>query len=206
MPGGTVPFIVHKIVSQEELEGTITYETSRINFIGRGRELKNPRALDNDNALLNTVGTVLDPIMSMRSRVRLEPGEEKHIYFLTGTTNSREDALNIAEKYGEVAKLEKTYNSYNRAIQLELKSLGIKASQGNMYQSLASYILFLHSGRSDRENYIKNIKKHQEDLWAYGISGDLPIVMALVNSEEDMDLVRALIKMHYYWSSKGIKG
>jgi len=203
--GGTVPFIMHKIVTQEELEGSITYETSRINFIGRGRDLKSPSALDNNNTLLNTVGTVLDPIMSMRSRVRLEQGEEKHIYYITGTTNSREDALNLAEKYEEVAKLEKTFNSYNRAIQLELKSLGLKASQGNMYQSLASYILFLHSGRSDRESYIKNINKHQEDLWAYGISGDLPIVMALVKSEEDMDLVRALIKMHYYWRSKGLK-
>ena len=203
--GGTVPFILHKIVTEGELEGIITYETSRVNFIGRGRELKNPRALDNDAALLNTVGTVLDPIMSMRSTVRLEAGEEKYIYFITGTANSREDALIIAEKYEEITKLEKTYNAYNRAVQLELKSLGVKASQANMYQSLASYILFLHSGRSDRENYIKNINKHQEDLWAYGISGDLPIVMALVNSEEDMDLVRALIKMHYYWRSKGLK-
>nr|WP_106058387.1 glucoamylase family protein [Clostridium vincentii] len=202
---GTVPFIVHKIITDGEIEGVVTYETSRINFIGRGRELKNPKALDNDAALLNTVGTVLDPIMSMRAALRLEAGEEKDVYFITGTANSKEDALSIAGKYEEITKLRKSYNAYNRAVQLELKGLGIKSSQANTYQSLASYILFLHNCRTDRENSIKNINKHQEDLWAYGISGDLPIVMALVNSENDMELVRGLIKMHCYWKNKGLK-
>ncbi|MDS0526686.1 glycosyl transferase [Clostridium sp. SHJSY1] len=202
---GTVPFIFHKVISRYELEGAITYETSRLNFIGRNRSLKSPQVLDNDAPLLNTVGTVLDPIMSLRSRIRLEAGEEKEIYYITGTTNSKEEALEVAKSYEEVGKLEKAYNAYSRAVQLELKGLGIKSAQANIYQRLASYILFLHSGRSDREEYIKNIKFNQQDLWAYGISGDLPIAMVVVQSEDDMDLVRGMIKMHYYWKSKGLK-
>ena len=70
--GGKVPYIFHKVVVNGASEGDITYETSRINFIGRNRELKHPRAMDNDRTLENTVGTVLDPIMSLRVRVRLE--------------------------------------------------------------------------------------------------------------------------------------
>ncbi len=232
---GTVPYIFHKAITASEMEGAITYETSRVNFIGRNRDLRNPSAMDNDSALLNTVGIVLDPIMSMRVRLRLEPGDVKEVYYITGTTNDKEEAFNdsallntvgivldpimsmrvrlrlepgdvkevyyitgttndkeealaLAEEYGEVTKLDKVFNSYNKAIQLELKALGIKSSQANVYQSLASYILFLHSGRRDREDYIKNISKHQQDLWAYGISGDLPIAMAVVKGEEDMDL------------------
>ena len=202
---GTVPYIFHKAITASEMEGAITYETSRVNFIGRNRDLRNPSAMDNDSALLNTVGIVLDPIMSMRVRLRLEPGDVKEVYYITGTTNDKEEALALAEEYGEVTKLDKVFNSYNKAIQLELKALGIKSSQANVYQSLASYILFLHSGRRDREDYIKNISKHQQDLWAYGISGDLPIAMAVVKGEEDMDLVRGMIKMHYYWKMKGLK-
>ncbi|WP_341480421.1 GH36-type glycosyl hydrolase domain-containing protein [Clostridium cibarium] len=202
---GVVPYIVHKIISPHELEGAVTYETSRVNFIGRNRSLKSPKVLDNDAPLLNTVGTVLDPIMSLRARIRLEANEEKEVYYITGTTNSKEEALEIAKKYEEISKLEKAYSSYSRAIQLELKSLGIKSAQANIYQRLASYILFLHSGRADREDYIKNIKFNQQDLWAYGISGDLPIAMVLVKDEDDMDLARGMIKMHYYWKSKGLK-
>lgn len=201
----TVPFIFHNLVTEEELVGSITYETSRVNFIGRNRDLEEPRAMDNDASLSNTVGTVLDPIMSMRCGLRLEKGEEKIIYYVTGTANSREDILELIEKYNNVGKLESTFVSYGKAVQLELKALGIKSSQANIYQRLASYILFLHSGRSDREEYIKNIHNSQQDLWAYGISGDLPIAMALVKDSKDMDLIRAMIKMHYYWKSKGLK-
>ena len=44
-----------------KLEGTITYETSRLNFIGRNRNLRFPKVMDDDAPLINTVGTVLDP-------------------------------------------------------------------------------------------------------------------------------------------------
>lgn len=199
------PFIFHNLITEEDLQGGITYETSRINFIGRNRDLEQPRAMDNDVVLGNTVGTVLDPIMSMRARVRLEKGEEKTIYYVTGTANSREDILELIDKYNNVGKLESTFVSYSKAVQLELKTLGIKSAQANIYQRLASYILFLHSGRSDREEYIKNIHNNQQDLWAYGISGDLPIAMALVKDSNDIDLIRSMIKMHYYWKSKGLK-
>ena len=203
---GEVPYIFHKAIFQKNIEEeTITYETARVNFIGRNRDLSNPRALDNDVALINTVGTVLDPIMSIRTKVTLNPNEEKNVYYITGTAKSREKALELVDKYSQVGNIHKSFDAYNRSIQIELKHLGIKSSQANIYQSLASYILFLHTGREDREDYIKNITKNQQDLWAYGISGDLPIALALVKSEEDMDLIRGMLKMHYYWRIKGLK-
>lgn len=79
--GAKVPYIFHKVIVNGELEGSISYETSRINFIGRNRELKFPLAMDNDKSLDNTVGTVLDPIMSIRARIRLE-GNSKKIFIL----------------------------------------------------------------------------------------------------------------------------
>lgn len=203
--GSTTPYIVHKLVTNENLEEDITYETSRINFIGRNRSLGSPKSLDKEIKLSNTVGTVLDPIMSIRGVLRLSPGEEKIVYYITSTTNSKDEILEIVDKYSEVNKLERCFYSYSKAVLLELRALGIKSEQANIYQRLASYILFLHSGRSDRESYIAGIKHNQQDLWAYGISGDLPIAMALVKTEEDMDLVRGMIKMHYYWKSKGLK-
>lgn len=53
---------------------TIEYETDRKVFIGRGRSLDNPRALDPGVALSGTVGDVLDPVLSLRRGVELPPG------------------------------------------------------------------------------------------------------------------------------------
>ena len=203
--GAKIPYIFHKAVVNGEMEGSVTYETSRLNFIGRNRELKWPRAMDNGKALDNTIGTVLDPIMSLRIRVRLEAGEKKEIYYITGTCESKEDAIEICVENNDAAKLERVFNKYSIATQLELKNLGIKSAQANIFQKLASYIFFTHSGRQDREDYIKNISKHQKDLWAYGISGDLPIALVVVESEDDINLIITMTKLHYYLKIKGVK-
>ncbi|GAA0076616.1 hypothetical protein UT300005_09940 [Clostridium sp. CTA-5] len=203
--GAKVPYIFHKVVANGELEGGISYETSRINFIGRNRELKFPLAMDNDKALNNTVGTVLDPIMSIRARIRLDGNSKKELYFITGTTDSKEAAINICKQNKEANNLEKVFESYSIRTQLELKNLGIRSAQANIFQSLASYIFFLHSGRKDREEYIKNISKHQKDLWSYGISGDLPIIFLTIEHEENINLVTNILNLHYYLKLKGVK-
>ncbi|WP_160683724.1 glucoamylase family protein [Clostridium sp. C2-6-12] len=203
--GAKVPYIFHKIVSEGELEGPITYETSRINFIGRNRELKSPVVMDNDKSLSNTVGTVLDPIMSLRARIRLEPNSKKEIYFLTGISDSKEQIIELCRQNNDFAKLNKVFKNYSISTQLELKNLGIRSGKANSFQSAASEIFFLTSNRKNREEYIVNIKKHQKDLWAYGISGDLPIIMAVIETEEDTNLVLDMIKFHYYLKLKGLK-
>lgn len=203
--GAVTHYIFHSIATNSELDGDLTYETSRLNFIGRNRNLKNPEVMDNDAPLQNAVGTVLDPIMSIRSRVTIQPSEEKIIYYLTGVGESKEEILNLAYKYKEVSVIEKTEDAYNYSNQLELKHIGIRSAQANIYQSLASYILYLHSGRKNREAFIKNISMNQENLWSYGISGDLPIILLVIYGEEDIDLLRQVINMHYYFRIKGIK-
>ncbi|AGF59194.1 cellobiose phosphorylase [Clostridium saccharoperbutylacetonicum] len=202
---GKVPYIFHKAVVKGELEGGISYETSRINFIGRNRELKNPQAMDNDKALDNTVGTVLDPIMSVRVRVRLEPNSKREIFYITGICDSKEQVLNLCREYNNPGKLDKVFEGYSTATQLELKNLGIRSGMANIFQSVASNIFFLSNSRKNREEYIKNISKHQKDLWPYGISGDLPIAMLIIEAEEDMHLVFNMVKFHHYLKLKGVK-
>lgn len=203
--GGEVPYIFHKVLVNGVVEGEVTYETSRINFIGRNRELKNPRVMDNDKVLENTVGTVLDPIMSLRVRVRLEAKEKQEIYFVTGIVDSKYEAINISKEKCNIKDLEELFNKYSIAVQLELVNLKIRSAQANLYQTLASNILFLSSNRKDREESIKNISKHQKDLWAYGISGDLPIILTIIKNEENMHILASVINFHHYLKIKGIK-
>ena len=57
--------------------------------------------MDDDAPLINTVGTVLDPILSLRCSLRIEPGEEKAVYFVTGYGGSKKDVLLLSEKYSK---------------------------------------------------------------------------------------------------------
>lgn len=203
--GAKVPYIYHKVVCDSSLEGNITYETSRINFIGRNRTLKNPKAMDNDKALDNTVGTVLDPIISLRVRVRLEALEEKELYFITGTCESKEDALEVCRTNDKGYKLERLFEKYHNTVQLELRNLEITPAEANAFQDLASNIFYLNENRKLRKDYIKNISKHQKDLWAFGISGDIPIALVVIDDEKDINLIIQVLRFHYYMRNKGVK-
>jgi len=200
-----VPYIYHKVVCDSSFEGNITYETSRINFIGRNRTLKNPKAMDNDKSLENTVGTVLDPIISLRVRVRLEAYEEKELYFITGICNSKEEVLEICRSNDKGFKLERLFEKYHNSVQLELRNLEITPAEADAFQDLAYDIFYLSENRENRQNYIKNISKYQKDLWAFGISGDIPIVLVVIDDEKDINLVIQVLKFHYYIRNKGVK-
>ncbi|GIM28762.1 cyclic beta 1-2 glucan synthetase [Clostridium polyendosporum] len=203
--GQKKPHLMQTVSIKGEKVGALGYETSRINFIGRNRDLKNPKVMDNDAPLENTTGIVLDPIISMRARVEIPPRGEVTVNYITAVGDSKEEVIELAKKYKDVNNVDRVFISSLQQAALEMRYLGIKSFQANLYQSLTSHLLFLNTSRREREEYIKKINKHQRDLWPYGISGDLPIVLLLVKAEDDMDIVRQVVTLHYYWRSKGVK-
>src|SRR5207253_2276089 len=90
---------VHVLAVSGETIGGIQFETDRSRFLGRGHTTFNPLAVMEDRPLSNTVGAVLDPVFSLRCRVRLQPNETTQIVFTTGVAKSHDDAIKLGEKY-----------------------------------------------------------------------------------------------------------
>lgn len=199
------PWLMQTMFIEGAADDEIQYETSRLNFIGRGRGLTNPLCLEGKEALGNTVGNVLDPIISMRKSVKIKPGASCSIIFVNSISDSREDALNMATKYRQMQNIKRVFELSWSQSQVELNYLGIKPNQANLYQLMASKILFINTMVREREYYIKEVSKSQSSLWSYGISGDLPIVLLIVRSESDIGLVKQMLNAHEYWSMKGLK-
>ena len=91
--------------------GHVEYETSRGNFIGRGRNISNPMALY--QPLSNTVGVVLDPMMSIRRVVKVQPGEQREVSFITGCGGSKEEIREMAVKYTQASSIDRAYSCHN---------------------------------------------------------------------------------------------
>ena len=86
-----------------ETIGSLQWETDRARFLGRGRAIRAPAATAAGRALSDTTGAVLDPIVSLRRRVRVPAGETVRVAFSTLVAPSRADALDLAEKYRDPA-------------------------------------------------------------------------------------------------------
>ena len=183
----------------------IEYETDRSQFLGRGKNTGNPEILERDTPLSNTVGSVLDPIFSMRATVCIEPGNTARIFFVTATANSKESIMKLVEKYQSTEACDTSFWLALTRSQVEAKYLDIKAPQMELYQDLISDILFISPQRMKYAQNIKDNRKGQQSLWQYGISGDRPIVLLILNKTNEIELLYELLKAHEYWRLKNLK-
>jgi cyclic beta-1,2-glucan synthetase len=203
--GQETPWLMQTIAVEGEAVGNLQYETNRANFVGRGRTLQDPGVMEEDAPLKNYAGAVLDPIISIRVRVRVAPGKTSRLAYTTAAAGSREEALELALKYREMQNISRTFELAWTQTQVEMKYLGIKSAQANLYQIMASRILYLSPLLRDREGYIKGIRRGQPALWSYGISGDLPIILLKVRESTDIDIARQVLNAHEYIALKGLK-
>ncbi|WP_032122287.1 GH36-type glycosyl hydrolase domain-containing protein [Clostridium amazonitimonense] len=198
-------YVMSKVIVRGETVGPMQYETNRLNFIGRNRSLSNPSVMDNEAPLKNTVGYVLDPILSLRRVIKLKKGDSAQIAFVTSIAESKEELLEISERYNSLRTIDSVFQVSNNQVRAELKQMGIKSNQANLYEVLASKIIFINPSKREREKYLKNIIRSQKNLWSYDISGDYPIVLVKISDEDGFDLVRQVLKAYKYLNKKGIE-
>jgi cyclic beta-1,2-glucan synthetase len=194
----------HIIVTEGERMGALQYETDRSRFTGRGRAPANPVVVFEDRPLSNTVGAVLDPIFSLRQRVRLQPGETARLTFTTVVARTREDALMLADKYHDPAIFERAAQLAWTQAQVEMRHHNIDAEEAHLYQRLAGRALYSDPSLRPRPPVLMLNSKTQAALWPYGISGDLPIVLARIDKPEDLNTIRQLLRGHGYLRLKGL--
>ncbi|HMJ09619.1 MAG TPA: glucoamylase family protein, partial [Pyrinomonadaceae bacterium] len=195
---------VHTIATDGETIGAIQYETDRARFLGRGHDVREPIAVIEDRPLSNTVGAVLDPIFSLRRCVRIEPRETVRVSFSTAVAHSYEEALRLADKYHDIQIFERESALAWTRSQVEMRHLKIDPENAYLFQRLAAHILYSDASLRARSAVLALNTKAQSDLWAYGIGGDLPIVLIHINRTEDLPKVKQILRAHEYLRLKGL--
>ena len=120
----------------------VQYETDRARFLGRGHSVRSPASVIDGRPLSNTAGAVLDPIFSLRCRIKLAPGATAHAIFSTVVGESREQVLDLADKHREPATFERAAILAWTQAQVQLHHLGIKSDEAHLFQRLANRILY----------------------------------------------------------------
>ena len=195
-------WLAHVLAVEGETVGDLEWETDRAQFIGRGRTLRNPQALRNGGGLSRTVGAVLDPIVSLRRRVRIRPGKTVHVVFSTLVGSSRSAVLDLAEKYHDVTTFERVATLAWTQAQVQLHHLGIAPDEAHLFQTLGGSILFVDRAMRASAEVLARRPEGVSALWAHGISGDLPIVLVAIDEVDDIGIVRQLLRAHQYWRMK----
>src|SRR5271157_552617 len=132
----------HAAAIEGDRIGGLQYETDRSRFLGRGRGIRTPVSVVDGRPLSNTTGTVLDPIFSLRSRIRLAPGAIARIAFSTMVASSRDAVLDLADKFHDPTIFERVVTLARTQAQVQLRHLGIESEEAHLFQRLANSILY----------------------------------------------------------------
>ena len=203
-PDELAPWAVHVLSAERGVHGAIEWETDRARFIGRGRTPENPVALDG-RALSGTTGAVLDPVLSLRARVRIAPGGRVRLAFATGIATTRAAAIALAEKYDDSTSAARAFALATTQTQLRLQHLGISLDEAQLYERLASLVLWTDASLRAEPAMMALNTLGQSGLWAHGISGDLPILVVRIVEDTDLALVRQALRAQEYWRLKGLR-
>ncbi|MEO7154368.1 MAG: glucoamylase family protein, partial [Planctomycetota bacterium] len=198
----TVAF--HVLSIDGAAQAQVEYETDRMRFLGRGRGPDDPQALDG-RALSGTSGAVLDPILSLRTRLRLAPGAFARLTFTTGMCGDEPSARALVRKYHEPGIGSRTFALAYTHAQVSRRHLGISVDDAQLFERFASRVFFSdNSLRADAKTLASNTLG-QSGLWGHAISGDLPIVLIRVTGPSGLPLLRQVLMAQEHWRLKGLK-
>src|SRR5580704_15063000 len=115
----------HVSVLEGEAVGGLQFETDRARFLGRGNDLRNAASIVGERPLSNTSGTVLDPVLALRRRVRVPPGGTVRVACWTILAQTRARALSLAEKCRDPAAFDRVKTLARTQAQMQLRDRGI---------------------------------------------------------------------------------
>ncbi len=199
------PWMIHLMTVQGESRRETTFETDRMKFVGRGGTLARPAAMYDHGRLSNSVGFVLDPVVSIRRTVHIQPNEKARIDMVIGVAETRNAAVALTEKYHDPRLADRVFDLAWTHSNAELHHLNLGEAEAQMYGRLAGSIIYATSLYRPSPSVLIRNRRGQSGLWGYGISGDFPIVVVRIRDRNKLDLIRQIIQAHTYWRMKGLK-
>ncbi|WP_394752220.1 GH36-type glycosyl hydrolase domain-containing protein [Crenothrix sp.] len=194
---------VHLLICSQPQE-SLQYETDRARFIGRGQTLREPLAIMDGRPLTNTVGNVLDPIFSLRTRIQIAAGTTEHVTFTTLVASSRQAVEDAAYKYHNLLTFERVSSLAWTHAHVQMRHLRTKPDEAQLFQDLSSRLLYADPWLRPSSKLMQMNTMNVTELWRQGISGDRPIVLLRITEPEDRLIVEQLLRAHEYWRMKGL--
>ena len=182
----------------------VEYETSRLKFLGRGNSLQHADIMESRRTLTGTVGTTLDPIMSMRRRLHIPEGKQAEAYILTGFAKSREQLLQLAGQYRSPIDIEDAFRTASVYNNIRTNLSLLKGSQMRLYNNIAKYMAQTAALGNTRQPILASNTLSQSGLWRFSISGDFAILLLEIDSMERSGFAKELLRAFEYYKVHGL--
>lgn len=208
---GTRHYMMHRLWVAESdsndekgANSLVEYETSRVKFLGRGNSLRHADIIESRRTLTGTVGTTLDPVMSMRRRLHIPSGKSVEAFILNGFSKSKEHLLQLVEQYQSPVDVEHAFKTASVFNNMRTSMSLLKGSQMRLYGSISKYMAQTATLGNDRQAILAQNTLSQSSLWRFGISGDLSILLMEIDSMDHSGFAKEMLRAFEYFKIHGL--
>jgi len=175
--------------------GDFEYEIDKERFFGKGN-IEIPELIVNSKPMSKHKGNVTEPIVAIKRTIKIEPQEKATIDFLICVGKEKQQTIELANKYSNTNFISNVFEISKAKSQAEISYLELNSKQIAVYQKILSYLMFSNplkeTGKYLNKTYL------QQDLWKYGISGDIPILLVKIKDINDIKIIYEVLKAYEY--------
>ena len=197
-------YLAANLSTNSETIGDLEYEISEDKFIGRGN-LGIPVMVKNSIPLSKQIGLVTEPIVALKRTVKVKPKEKIVVDLVISVGEEKEKVKENIRKYQSIENVKTEFELSRARVEAESRYLRIKGKEIAIYQKMLSYIIFDNPIRSGWMKKINQNGYMQSEVWKYGISGDLPIILVKIKDVNDSYVIKEVLKAYDFFRTKNIQ-
>ena len=197
-------YMAVNLYTENETIGDLEFDLDKEKFVGR-QNVELPRAVENSTPLAKRVQRTTDPIIALRRTISILPSEKAVLNLIIAVSEDKDEAVNLVKENMNNEKIVRNTNLAKAKVEAESMYLGVRGKDIEKYQNIAKYLIFnnplkllMYKGKIPEEAVVS-------ELWKYGISGDLPILLVKIKDSSDIYVVKDCIKAYEYLRVKNVK-
>ncbi|MGN1327912.1 MAG: glucoamylase family protein, partial [Clostridia bacterium] len=185
-------YLAVNLYTQANILGELEYEIDKEKFTGRCN-YGLPREVVNSNPFSKKIGYTTDPIVALKNTISIKPEETAYIDLIISVGEQKDEVLKNIVKFMNNENTKRTFELLKAKSEAENRYLGIKGKDIEIYQKMLSYLLFSPKVSIKKNN---NMQYPISELWKYGISGDLPILLIKIKDINDIDIIKEALSAY----------
>ena len=197
-------YMAVNLYTEDDVIGDLEFELDKEKVLGR-QNVELPIAIRDSVAFGRKTIITPDPIIAMRKTINILQGERKTINLIMSVSESREEAIKNLQENMNNEIIERGMNLSKAKVEAETMYLGLKAKDIEKYQKILGYLIYGNPLKSIMYKGKIPESAPSTELWKYGISGDLPILLVKIKDLIDINVVKDALKAYEYFKIKNIK-
>ena len=159
----------------------------------------------NSNPFSKKIGLVTEPVVALKRTLKVIPGQKANINLIISVGEEREKVIQNIKKYKIEENIQKAFEVSKAKNEAQSRYLRVKGTQIRDYQKILSYIIFSNPTKKINLEKLPKRKYEQSQLWKYGISGDLSIILVKIKNINETYVVQELLKAYEFIRTKNVE-